>query len=106
MTITEIIGKREFEEAIKVDKPVLIDFMASWCAPCKMQAPIIHEFSEELKGKVKIIKVDVDQNPFLAERYGINSIPTLAVFKDGELQEKTVGLTAKAQLSEMLIKYL
>ena len=103
--VTEILGEKEFYDQT-IQGVTLVDFMASWCAPCKMQAPIIHEFSEELKGKVKIIKVDVDQNPFLAERYGINSIPTLAVFKDGEMQEKTVGLSAKAQLSEMLIKYL
>ncbi|MBE5749403.1 MAG: thioredoxin [Clostridiales bacterium] len=103
--VTEILGDKEFYGEI-IEGVTLVDFMASWCAPCKMQAPIIHEFNEEIKGKIKIIKVDVDQNPTLAERYGINSIPTLAVFKDGELQEKTVGLTAKAQLSEMLIKYL
>ena len=71
-----------------------------------MQTPILVEFGEEMDGKVKIIKVDVDQNPEIANRYGVQSIPTIILFQNGEQKEKTVGLTAKATLSEMLIKYL
>lgn len=106
MEITEIIGTEEFEKILASDKPVLVDFYASWCAPCKMQAPVIYELSQDLDGKIIIVKADVDQNEKLAFKYGVESIPTLAVFKNGEIKEKLVGLTTKAKLSEMLIKYL
>lgn len=104
--ITEIISEEEFFAFVNSEKPTLVDFFASWCAPCKMQAPILREFAEDVGEKAVVIKVDVDQNPSLAAEYGVESIPTLAVFKDGELKEKTARLTAKATLSEMLIKYL
>ena len=104
--IKEILGKDEFLQALKSDKPVLVDFWATWCGPCKMQAPILHEFKEEVGDKVDIIKVDVDQNEDIAMEYGIMSIPTLYVFKDMELKEKTVGLTTKAGLSQLVIKYI
>lgn len=104
--VKEILGKEEFEQVVNGGGPVLVDFWATWCGPCKLQAPIIYEFASEVKDKVKVIKVDVDQNEQLASEYGINSIPTLAIFKNGELKEKAIGLTPKANLSEMLIKYL
>lgn len=106
MEITEIIGEEEFRKALSTDKPVLVDFYASWCAPCKLQAPILYEFSSEIGDKVVIIKVDIDQNEKLAFRYGVESIPALMVFVGGEIKEKSVGLTTKAKLSEMLIKYM
>ncbi len=106
MNMEEILGLEEFNKILKENSLVLVDFYASWCAPCKMQSPILAEFSEETSGKVKIIKVDVDQNPELASQFGVLSIPTLILFKAGELKEKTVGLSAKATLSEMLIKYI
>lgn len=104
--IKEILGKEEFNSIINSATPTLVDFYATWCGPCKMQAPILYEFSTELGDKVNVLKVDVDQNGDIAKEYGVLSIPTLAVFKDGEFKEKTIGLTTKAQLSEMLIKYL
>ena len=104
--IIDILGNDEFSLAINTEKPVLVDFWATWCGPCKLQAPILHEFKTEIGDKVKVIKVDVDQNPELANKYGINSIPTLAVFKDGDIKEKSVGLTTKAGLSALVIKYL
>lgn len=104
--IKDLISSEEFLSAINGDKPVLVDFFASWCGPCKMQAPILYEFKEDLGDKVEVVKVDVDQNGEVAAKYGVESIPTLAVFVDGELKEKKVGLTTKAGLSEMLIKYL
>lgn len=104
--IKEILGKDEFLQALKSDKPVLVDFWATWCGPCKMQAPILYEFSEEVGDKVDIIKVDVDQNEDIAAEYDIMSIPTLFLFKDMELKEKSVGLTSKAGLSEMVIKHI
>ena len=104
--IEEILGKEEFDHAISESSLTLVDFYASWCAPCKMQTPILIEFGEEMDYKVKIIKVDVDQNPEIANKYSVQSIPTIILFQNGKQKEKTVGLTAKATLSEMLIKYL
>ena len=104
--VKDILGKEEFNAIINSGKPVLVDFYATWCGPCKMQAPILYEFKEEVGDKVEVIKVDVDQNGDIAKEYGVLSIPTLVVVKGGELKEKKVGLSTKAQLSEMLIKYL
>ena len=104
--IKNVLGKEEFNDIINSEVPVIVDFYATWCGPCKMQAPILHEFKDEIGDKAIVVKLDVDENAQLAAFYGVQSIPTLAVFKDGELKEKTVGLTVKAQLSEMLIKYL
>ena len=97
----------EFEtEVLRSDKPVLVDFWASWCMPCKMQGDVLREFAPSVEGKVKIVKVNVDESEKVALSYGIVSIPTLMVFVGGELKEKTVGLTSSGELSEMLIKYL
>ena len=104
--IKNILGKEEFNKIINSDKPVLVDFYATWCGPCKMQTPILKEFAEEVGDKVEIVKVDVDENADIASKYSIQSIPTIMVFKDGEVKEKAVGLTVKANLSQMLIKYL
>ena len=104
--ILEILSKEEFNQALKNNKLVLVDFYATWCGPCKMQSPILHEFKEEVGDKVKVCKVDVDQNEKIAYDLRIASIPTIYLYKNGELKEKSVGLTTKAQLSEMVIKYL
>ncbi len=105
-SIVEIMSNEEFEKELNVEVPVLVDFWATWCNPCRMQAPILHEFAEEMGEKVKILKVDVDVNQEIAVKLAIMSIPTLAVYKNGELKEKKVGLTTKAGLSELVIKYL
>ena len=104
--IDEIFTKDQLKEIINSSTPTLVDFYATWCGPCKMQTPILHEFKEEVGNKVNIVKIDVDQNPELASEYAVQSIPTLIMFKNGELKEKMVGLTTKATLSEMLIKLL
>ena len=104
--IDEIFTKDQLKEIINSITPTLVDFYATWCGPCKMQTPILHEFKEEVGNKVNIVKIDVDQNPELASEYAVQSIPTLIMFKNGELKEKMVGLTTKATLSEMLIKLL
>lgn len=106
MEIKNIIGEEEFKKEIAADKPVLVDFWATWCNPCKMQAPILHEFAEEMGDKIKVLKVDVDEVGALCYEYSVESIPTLMVFKGGELVDKTIGLTTKAGLSELIIKHL
>lgn len=106
LDIKEIYTEEEFSELIKSETPVLVDFYATWCGPCKMQAPILYEFKKEIGEKVIVAKVDVDQLGSVAAQYGIASIPTLVVFKSGDLKEKSVGLNTKANLSEMVIKHL
>ena len=104
--VIEILSVEEFNNEINSVVPVIVDFYATWCGPCKMQAPILHEFKDEMGDKVGVVKVDVDQNLDIAKQFGILSIPTILVFKNGELKEKKVGLSTKAQLSEMVIKHL
>ena len=83
---------------IKSPVPVLVDFWATWCGPCKMIAPILDEIAKEQEGKVRIAKVDVDQNPALASRFNIRGIPTMILFQNGEVKETIVGLTGKQNL--------
>ena len=98
-----ILTEATFEnEVIKSDIPVLVDFWATWCGPCKMLAPIIAEIADEYEGKVKVAKVNVDEQSALAAKYGIMSIPTLILFKNGEIADKTVGLRSKEQIKEFI----
>ena len=100
----EQIKKADFnEKVLQSDKPVLIDFWATWCGPCQMQGPIVEELSEELTD-ILVGKVNVDEEPDLAERYNVMSIPTLLVFKNGEVVQKAVGLQSKENLLDMLGK--
>ncbi|MBR6737642.1 MAG: thioredoxin [Clostridia bacterium] len=101
------VNSSNYEEVVlNSNKPVLVDFWAIWCSPCRMQAPILEELCDDVKGKAVIAKVNVDENEALAVKYGIMSIPTLLVFKNGEIVEKAVGLTSRADLASMLIKHL
>lgn len=101
------LNEKDFDSVINTTKlPVLVDFWASWCGPCKMLAPVINELADELIGKVVVCKVNVDENEALSFKFGITSIPTLIVFKNGEIVEKSVGFASKAELSEMLIKQI
>lgn len=85
---------------------VLVDFWATWCMPCKAMAPVIEEIAGQTKGKVKVGKVDIDKNGPLANRFGIQSIPTVMIFKDGQLMETFVGVQSKASLVNALSKYV
>ena len=101
------INKANFlSEVIHSDKPVLMDFWAPWCGPCRMMAPVIEELAEEYDGKVKIGKLDVDENSDIAARYGVMSIPTIILFKDGEIFSKSVGLQDKEVLENAIKEML
>lgn len=95
----------DFESTINgSNKLILVDFWAKWCGPCRMQAPILEELANDLKDQVIIAKVDVDECEELAVKYGVSSIPSLMVFKDGKVVDGCVGLTDKSTLTAMLVK--
>ena len=97
------INDSEFEQKVlQAEKPVLIDFWAPWCRPCLMVAPIVDELADEYEGRVNFVKMDVDQNPLTASKYGIMSIPTLLIFKNGEPVSHIVGLRSKGDLKKSL----
>ena len=98
-----ILTEQNFDaEVLQAELPVLIDFWAPWCGPCRMLAPVVAQIAEEYAGKAKVCKVNVDEAPELARRFGIMSIPTVLVFKGGQLTEKLVGLRPKAELEALL----
>ncbi|HET7153163.1 MAG TPA: thioredoxin [Candidatus Kapabacteria bacterium] len=94
------------QEVLNSDKPVLIDFWAVWCGPCRMIAPIVEELAQEYDGKIKVAKVDVDANQEIAINYGIRSIPTLMIFKGGKVVEQIIGAVPKKHIVERLNAHL
>jgi len=90
------------DEVLKADTPVLIDYWAEWCGPCKVIAPVLEEIAEDYAGKLKVAKLNIDENPATPPRYGIRGIPTLMLFKNGNVEATKVGAVSKSQLSAFL----
>ena len=103
LTVTDGTFK---ESVLQSDQPVLVDFWASWCAPCRMLSPVIEQLHNEFEGKAVVAKVDVDNNQQVSLEYGIRSIPTLLIFKNGEVVDKIVGLSPKEVIAEKLSAHL
>ncbi len=101
------VSDQDFEKEVLQSKiPVLVDFWAAWCGPCRLIAPIINEIAEELQGKIKVCKLNVDENPITPGKYGIRAIPTLIIFKNGEPTEVIVGVVSKTTILSALDKVL
>lgn len=101
--MSEAVTSADFQsKVLESDIPVLVDFFATWCGPCKMLAPTLDQVAAEVAGRAKVVKVDIDASPDLAQRFGVMSVPTLAVFKDGKLVNQAVGVQPKPAIIGLL----
>ena len=106
MSTTHVSDSSFDTDVLKASGPVLVDFWAEWCGPCKMIAPALEEIAQTLDGKLKIAKINIDHNPATPKKYGIRGIPTLMLFKNGELAATKVGALSKAQLTAFIDSHL
>ncbi len=102
MAISDVTDAQFEEEVIKSDRPVLVDFWAEWCAPCRMLAPVVKEIAEEFGDRIRVYKMDLDANPQTPQRYNVRAVPTLLFFKNGEVADQLVGAVPKARIVEKL----
>ncbi|HYZ44510.1 MAG TPA: thioredoxin [Xanthobacteraceae bacterium] len=102
MAVSKVSDATFDSEVLKATEPVVVDFWAEWCGPCRMIAPALEEIAGTLNGKVKIVKLNVDENPQTAAKYGIQSIPTLMIFKNGEMAARQVGAAPKQKLEQWI----
>jgi len=102
MSIINITNENFESEVLKAEQPVLVDFWAEWCGPCKMIAPILEQVADEYKGRLSLVKLDVEENQNIAMQYGVRSIPTLMLFKGGVVEAQHVGMLSKEQLGQLL----
>ena len=101
------VSDNSFEaDVLKSERPVLVDFWAQWCAPCRMLAPTVEAVAEKYVGSATVVKLNVDDNPAISQRYGIKGIPTLILFKNGKEEERVVGATSKEAISRMIDKHV
>ena len=101
------VSDSSFEtDVLNSDRPVLVDFWAAWCAPCRMLAPTVEAVADEYAATARVVKLNVDDNPSISQRYGIKGIPTLILFKNGHEEERVVGATSKEAISRMLDKHI
>ena len=104
--IPEVTAESFDDEVLRAGEPVLVDFWAPWCGPCLAVAPLLEELAAELSGRVRIVKLDIDQHESLAERYGVHSIPTFLLFRDGQLVDRMLGAVPKAAFRNLLERHL
>ena len=104
--LTEITDQTFENEVLKSDRPAIIDFWAEWCAPCRAISPIIGALAEQYEGQVKVVKMNIDENPNTPAKYGVRAIPTILAFKDGEVVEQLTGARPKAAFEEMVQKLI
>src|SRR4029453_14604115 len=105
-SVKEVTDNSFEHEVLKSEKPVLVDFWAAWCAPCRMLSPTVEAVAEKYSASAVVVKLNVDENPAIPQRYGIKGIPTLILFKGGKEEERVVGATSKEAISRMIDKHV